>query len=1144
MDAVELARKQAAALHARAVSEGADPWSPIAIVNAVASMRCLDNEAVEPGSEILAGGRAQFDPKGRAIRYEDAGSDFDKAFLIGHELGHATLGDDRIEHVAKDLDPTRSSEAAPVGEDRVVDYSRRQRREIQMDLFGRELILPRARVRSLHLDGMTATEIADRLGAPFDVVAMQLFDALLLPEIQLPAADPAKKPPKPLNPEQADAARHRGAPYLLEAGPGTGKTQTLVGRVAGLVEEGVDPTGILVLTFSNKAAGELSERIASIHPDAASAMWIGTFHAFGLDIVRRYHKQLGFAAEPRMMDRSEAIAIMEKEYLALSLTHHREIMNPAKPLREMLGAISRAKDEVAEHERFTELAQAMLDHAVDPDANMAAQRCIEVGLVYRRYEELKQAAGAVDFGDLVSFPVKLLDTDPEAVAVLRGKYTHVLVDEYQDVNRSSVRLLQRLTDGGRNLWAVGDARQAIYRFRGASSYNMSRFATDDFPGATGGRLRLNYRSTPEIVDAFSAFGQGMRAGSNDASLGADRPASGHSPEHVTFGDNDDEADALADEIERRSADTAFRDHAVLSSGNDRLTRIGRELERRGIPVLYLGNLFERPEIKDLLSLLSLLVDRRAMGLVRKPTLPGLATGMTLSGATAVVQHLGKTDAEPLAWTQTTWAPPELSPTDATSLRAMIAMLDGFGISSRPWPVLARILLDRTRTAASIAIADDVASRAMGVAIWQFMGFLRAERTGPGLPVQRMLDGIRLLVQLADERDLRQLPQAAQGIDAVRLMTIHGSKGLEYPVVHVMGLNKNSLPTSSATRRPTCPVPDGMITGGEGNESSTMTLAAIDHDLEQECLFYVAASRARDRLLLYSATRTASSGTGSPRRRDPSPFIARLGVSATRAATPRTDRTADPEDKPLPVRIGPPIRITTSQLHLYSRCRRRYLYTHVLGVGGKRTSTTITSMHEIVRSVIEDMAGRQPTAGSASEAVTLLDRLWSEGPLAGDEYAIHREIAGLLVQRFVDLRAGGTLADPVTLETRIGDDTVIAIPDDLITNSSGQRIARMMRTGHRSSKTGEDVADAAFQIAAAASLPGCTAEIIHLGDDDPTTRVTFDHKGLVKQTEKLSKAFTAIGEGRFEADRSDRTCPFCPAFFTCGPIVDGSLQKNP
>lgn len=1143
MDAIELARQQAAALHAQAVSNGADPWSPHAIVNAVASMRSLDIEPVEPGSQVLAGGRAQFDPKNRAIRHEDAGSDFDKAFLIGHELGHATLGDDRIEHVAHDVDPARSSEAAPVGEDRVVDYSRQQRREIQMDLFGRELILPRSRAKSLHLGGMTATELAKKLGAPFDVVAMQLLDALLLPEIDPPVAGLAKKPPKPLNPEQAEAARHRGVPYLLEAGPGTGKTQTLVGHVKGLVDDGVDPTGILVLTFSNKAAGELSERIAAVHPEAASAMWIGTFHAFGLDIIRRYHRQLGFAAEPRMMDRSEAIAIMEREYLSLALTHHREILNPAKPLKEILGAISRAKDEVADHQRFTELAQSMLDRALDPGARIAAERCIELGLVYRRYEELKQAAGAVDFGDLVSLPVNLLDTDPDAVAILRSKYAHVLVDEYQDVNRSSVRLLQRLTDGGRNLWAVGDARQAIYRFRGASSYNMSRFATNDFPGAKGGKLKINYRSTPEIVNAFSAFGRGMKAGTSDASLKADRPSSGQCPEHVTFGDNDDETDALANEIERRSTDTVFRDHAVLCSGNDRLTRIGCELEKRGIPVLYLGNLFERPEIKDLLSILSLLVDRRAMGLVRKPTVECLATGLSLAGATAIVEHLRTTDAEPLDWIRPTWPLPELSHGDATSLRRMIGMIDGFGSSSRPWPVLARILLDRTRTAASIATTGDVASRAMGIAIWQFMGFLRAERAGPGLPVQRMLDGVRRLVQLADERDLRLLPQAAHGINAVRLMTIHGSKGLEFPVVHVMGLNKNSLPTSSASRRPTCPVPDGMIAPGDGDQNGTMALVAIDHDLEQECLFYVAASRARDRLLLYSATRTAPSATGATRRRDPSPFVARVGVTAARPATPRTGRTGDPEDEPLPIRIGPPIRITTAQIDLYSRCRRRYLYTHVLGIGGKRTPTTITNMHDIVRGVIDNVARSHPTPESAVEASTLLDRLWSEGPLAGKEYEPHREIANLLVRRFVDMRAGTTREEAVPLLTRIGNDTVIAIADDVVTTGTGQRIARMVRTGHRSSKTGEYMADAAFQIAAAASLPNCTAEIIHLGDDEPIVRVAFDHKGLGQQTEKLSNAFTAIGQGRFEPERSDRTCPFCPAFFICGPIADGPLKKS-
>ena len=718
MDAVELARQRAAALHDAAVAGGADPWDPIDIVTSVAADRGLDIELVEAGSPILAGGRAQFDPSDRAIRHEDAGDAFARAFLIGHELGHATLGDDRTEHIALEVDPARPAEAAPVGEDRVVDYSRRQRREVQMDLFGRELILPRARARSLHLGGMTASQIADRLGAPFDVVALQLLDALLLPEIDAAPPQQPASPPKPLNPEQAAAARHRGAPYLLEAGPGTGKTQTLVGRVAGLVDDGVDPRSILVLTFSNKAAGELSERIAALRPDAAPAMWIGTFHAFGLDIVRRHHRQLGFAKEPRMMDRIEAIAIMEREYLALDLRHHRDFMDPARPLKDMLGAMSRAKDEVADAERFAALAQQMVDNAVDADTREAGERCAEVALVYRRYEELKQAACAVDFGDLVSLPVKLLDGDPQAAAALRATYSHILVDEYQDVNRSSVRLLQRLTDAGRNLWAVGDARQAIYRFRGASSFNMSRFATHDFPGASGGRLRVNYRSTSEIVGAFSRFGGSMQAGTGDASLDAFRASIGIAPEHVTFGDNDDEADALADEILRVSPQVPFRDQAVLCPGNDRLTRVGRELERRGIPVLYLGNLFERPEVRDLLSILSLLVDRRAMGLVRKPTLEGLATGLSLAGASAIVERLRATDAAPMAWASVTTTVPDLEQSDADALDRAAGMLAGFGIDARPWMVLAHLLLDRTRTAALLASADDVSSRAMGVAIWR------------------------------------------------------------------------------------------------------------------------------------------------------------------------------------------------------------------------------------------------------------------------------------------------------------------------------------------------------------------------------------------------------------------------------------------
>src|SRR5690606_30657688 len=222
-----------------------------------------------------------------------------------------------------------------------------------------------------------------------------------------------------------------------------------------------------------------------------------------------------------------------------------------------------------------------------------------------------------------------------------------------------------------------------------------------------------------------------------------------------------------------------------------------------------------------------------------------------------------------------------------------------------------------------------------------------------------------------------------------------------------------------------------------------------------------ASRARDRLLLYSATRMANGN-----RRNPSDFIARLDVTTTRAAMPHADRKPDPEDEPIPIVLGPEIKITTAQLDLYDRCPRRFLYTHVLGVGGRRTPTTMTTMHDLVRAIVTEIAATDPSVVSLGDVERLLEQRWSEGPLAGDEYRLHREVATLLVQRFVAMRAGTTRSIPPSLQTGLGTTTVSANADDVVMTPNGRHIVRMVRTGHRSSKTGQGLADAAFQMAAA------------------------------------------------------------------------------
>jgi len=1132
LDAIELGRQCAAKIHDELVGLGCSPWQPLALVTRECERRDIEITAIDLGSPLLAGARAAFDPLTRSIKHERTGSDFDDAFLIAHELGHVTLGDDRIASTTAEVDASRSAEAAPVGEERVVDYSRKARREVQMDLFARELLLPRERARRLHLDDqMSASAIADRLGAPFGAVAQQLLDALLLPPIPPP---PAPRPAAPLTARQREAADHRGAPYLLEAGPGTGKTKTLVARVAGLVADGEDPRAIVVLTYSNRAAGELADRIGAQHPDAAAAMWIGTFHAFGLNLIRRFHREMGYANEPGLIDRPDAIARLLDRVAALNLTHYRDLYDPTMKLRDVLGAISRAQDEVVSPERYEALAAAMArdDAAAGTDRDAAA-KAHEVARIYRCYDEIKRERGRVDFGDLVARCVTFLEARADVRQALRAEFRHILVDEYQDVNRASVRLLQALTDDGRNLWCVGDIRQAIYRFRGASSFNLARFRAEDFAGGTGRRLDVNFRSFQEIVDAYGAFATDMPvAGATDARLNADRGASGDPVEFRTVqGDNGAEMDALAASIEAlKVAGRTYRDQALLCSGNDRLSKIGAGLEARGVPVLYLGNLFERPEVRDLLAWLSLLVDSRAAGLARRAAVQELA--LSLPDVAVVLAHArGQAGAPPLAWCRAA-APADLSREGVAALAHHREVTEGLGPDADPWTALALFLLDRTRTAGTIAAAADVTSRAQGIAVWQFMNFVRAQPRG-GWRIPRLLDRIRQLVLLSDDRDLRNLPDAAKGIDAVRLMTMHGSKGLEFPVVHIPGMNLNTLPRSP--QAPTCPPPAGLVEGADGRGRE---ITDREHREEQECLFYVALSRAEDRLILYAPDRTAAAAT-----RQPSPFITRLGAAILRTSVPIASPGAEepPEPRTDVVFHGEPV-LTEAQLALYERCPRRFFYTHMLKTGGRRGTTLFIDMHEVVRRVTAALAADPGHALDATAVAALTDLHWSHSTLATTATeAGYRQAADAMIGFFVRSRQGRDpgLAEPLRFD--VPGAAIVVRTDETLLEPGGGRVFRHVRTGHRSETLMKSKALNAFAIAVGRTAPGCRAEIVFLSDE-AFERLDIKPAALGKRVDDLAGFVSGILEGRYPPKASTRTCPNCPAFFICGPAPSGTLQK--
>lgn len=1132
MNGVELARQTAARLHAEAVKIGRDCWQPYAFAVAEAARIDLDVESTAPDAPILNGSRAVFIPSDRLIVHERAGTPFEQAFLVAHEIGHALLGDDVDEGSEFEIDPARTAEPPAVGAGRVVDYGHRQRREIQMDLFARELLLPRYLVRRLHLEnGLTASAIAAKIGAPFAVVAQQMLDALLLPPIK--ADEKRDGPELPPNDLQRAAIEHRGAAYLLEAGPGTGKTQTLTARVTSLLAEGVDARRILLLTFSNKAAREMADRISAKNRDAASAIWIGTFHAFGLDLIRRFHMELGLAKDPRLLDRTEAVEILEREFPRLPLRHYRDLYDPSQIITDILAAISRAKDEVVDHGSYEVLAETMLRDAVSRDDVEAGERAKEIALVYSLYEELKQKAHRVDFGDLVLMPVRLLEENQLVREHLQSLYDHILVDEYQDVNRSSVRLLRALRGSGQNLWVVGDAKQSIYRFRGASSFSMSRFGSEDFAGGKRGYLRQNYRSVSEVVGAFSAFASGMKAAGPDSALESARgPLSLH-PELRTVDSSDEQTVALAEAIEEmRVAGYAYRDQAVLCTGNDKLSKLGRDLERLGIPVLFLGSLFERPEVKDLFALLSLLADQRAMGLVRLACIPEFR--MSMSEVSSILDVLRNDPVKHISGPQYFASSSELSDEGKASLTRLSAALEGFDNTSSPWEILSAVMLDRTRIVARLASSPTASDRTRAIAIWQAMNFIRSPGTPPGSPIVSLLDRVRRLVRLGDDRDLRQLPEAAQGIDAVPLMTIHGAKGLEFPIIHLPGMNSDTIPSRPTT--PACPPPDGMVEGGDGN---SMEVSRSAHSEEQECLLYVALSRARDRLLLYAPLKK-----GNGHSRPLSPFLGRLGSHLSRQHF-KPSRILPPssEEAHIELNIQGGMRFEAHQITLFEACPRRFFYTHILQIGGKRKTSPFMQMHDAVRAVVRQVIEGGGSMVRDGDLRSMLATAFEANQLAAHGYVTDfEELALGMLNYLSSIRLGHEALPSRTISLKFGEEEIIVTPDEILACNNGETVLRKVRTGHRRSSEDEDLGAAAFILAANQNLPGARIEMVHLSDG-VSTPISLTVKKLQNRQDRLFEVLREIRLGHYPANPSARSCPGCPAFFTCGAVPTGVLQKK-
>ena len=646
-----------------------------------------------------------------------------------------------------------------------------------------------------------------------------------------------------LNPPQLEAVTHADGPLLIFAGAGSGKTRVLTVRIAYLIgTRKVWPDRLLAVTFTNKAAREMRSRVEAFVGEQAAKMWVGTFHATAVRVLRREAGRLNMPSSFVIFDEDDTRAAIKRAMDDLRLDPKRY------PPAALSHAISQAKNELRTPAQYPSRSYA----------DEITRR------VYEQYQELLRRSGGLDFDDLIMKLVELFQTDEEALAKWRDRFRHVLVDEYQDTNHAQYVLVNLLGSEHRNVVVVGDDDQSIYRFRGADVRNILDFRKD-YPDAHVVRLEQNYRSSQAILDAaYSVIRRNPERA--EKRLWTDR-AGGEKVCATQAYNEVEEAEFVADEIERlrKTEKRGYSDYAVLYRTNAQSRSFEDVLARRRIPYRLVGGIrfWERREVKDLVAYLRFMANPRdALSFARIVSVPPRKIGNVTVEALTSFARDSEVDLLTLL----------AEPSRVPGLpRAALTPLQGF-----------RAQLESLRSVLGVLRPSELVEHVIEV-----MNLAQHYKDGTPQGEARLenLNELRGLAEEFDDRDPSQglddfLAEVAlvSDVDAydengegVTLITLHMVKGLEFPVVFMVGMEEGLLPHQRALE--------------ETEENLKVDLAANEM-AEERRLCYVGMTRAKDRLYLSCAFRRHLYGRSQPAF--PSRFLTEIPqtlLSAPRGSAP-------------------------------------------------------------------------------------------------------------------------------------------------------------------------------------------------------------------------------------------------------------------
>ena len=972
-----------------------------------------------------------------------------------------------------------------------------------------------------------------------------------------------------LNEQQRAAVTHGEGPLLVLAGVGTGKTTVITRRIAWLIaEKRAKPAEILALTFTERAAAEMEERVDLLVPYGYIEAKIGTFHSFCDSILRENAILLGLSPDYQILTEAEQVIFLKDHLFELPLQRFRPLGNPVKHLSAILKLFSRAKDEDVTAQEYLAYAEKLAAGGVEgldeEERTLRSEKIadqMELAQTYAAYQRLMAENAFVDFGDLITLTLKLLREHPLVRKRYQDRFRYILVDEFQDTNYAQFELLKLLA-GHRNLTVCGDDDQSIYKFRGAAISNILGFRSE-YPDASLVVIVENYRSTQQILDSAYRLIQFNNPDRLEVREGIDKrlravAGDGTAVQQQHFQEIADECDFVAETIASGvKTGRTYRDYAILVRSNAQADDFLQALNLLHIPWHFSGSrgLYDREEIRTIIAFLRILADPRdnmSFHYVASSAFYNVPAE-DLAFATSYSHRRNKSLFEVFrvaAKSEEFLGLSEEGRDTMVRLADDLAATLSLASQEKTGEVLYHYLTERTGTIAALSNSEDPQDALKVQNIAKFFSII--EHFSRVAKYDRVPWFIDYLDSLIEAGDNPAVGEADWDEDAVNVLTIHQAKGLEFPIVFLVGLVSGRFPSSH--RRDAIPLPDGLI-------KDILPEAESDfHKQEERRLFYVGMTRAKEELYL-----TSAKDYGGKRPRKPSQFVsealdlppAQLNVVKGspiasllrhgKAPAETAVETSTSDGLVLLPRGEEMLVLSNRRIDDYLTCPMKYRYIHILKV-------PIRQHHSVIYgSAIHHAIKRYNTARHVGEVISLSEiqdafrQAWQTEGFLTREHEELRYQEGLEALSEFYTHAQAEEATPTYIEQHfsfidsgvkiVGVFDRIDIPnvnqpqDGLIIDYKTSQV-KNQEDADKKTKASRQLAIYALAYEHLFKALPAALELRFLTPKLFIGRIAPTEKALDKARAEIEKAAEGIRAGRFPAEPSYFACSYCPYRTIC------------